>query len=501
MDSSQVAKRMNCAVRALAVGASCLFFAVGASSQERVVEGEFSVQRFSAPAGPRNFIMTRGVRTDGENAISAGLVLNYAQEPFTIAVASRAEDTKVVQNLAAGDLLFSYTPMPLIQLGVRLPITFVQGQNVNPFTGAPADVDIVTLAGGTPTDSDVEPIETVGLADPELEVKGRFYGRPDDPFLVGGSVFVTAPLGEATAEGTYIGDGGVTGGARVIADGRAGPAAFGLNLGYRFRPDGRIGSTDIGSEAVYSVAAALTVGPVVRVVADAHGATQFSNAPGTNSLELLGGIQLTPIGSGISVTAAGGAGLIQGALGVPNFRAVLGFSYIAETKDPDGDGVADPADLCPLDPEDLDGFEDSDGCPDVDNDNDALPDVSDKCPGEPEDLDGFEDADGCPDEDNDKDGIKDNQDKCPAEPENKNGFEDDDGCPDTPDTDKDGVADPDDKCPSEPEDTDGFEDTDGCPDLDNDGDGFNDDVDECVDEPEDGKGDDVEQKDGCPFDA
>ena len=81
-------------------------------------------------------------------------------------------------------------------------------------------------------------------------------------------------------------------------------------------------------------------------------------------------------------------------------------------------------------PEDRDGFQDKDGCPDPDNDKDGIPDKDDQCPNDPEDKDGFEDEDGCPDPDNDKDGIPDVKDKCPNEPETYNGFEDEDGCPD-----------------------------------------------------------------------
>jgi len=54
----------------------------------------------------------------------------------------------------------------------------------------------------------------------------------------------------------------------------------------------------------------------------------------------------------------------------------------------------------------------------LDRDGDGIPDDVDKCPNEPEDFDGFEDEDGCPDPDNDKDGIPDVMDKCPNEPEN-----------------------------------------------------------------------------------
>jgi len=69
-------------------------------------------------------------------------------------------------------------------------------------------------------------------------------------------------------------------------------------------------------------------------------------------------------------------------------------------------------------------------CISPDRDRDGIPNKSDRCPTEPEDKDGFEDSDGCPDPDNDKDGIADAQDRCPNEPEDKNGFKDTDGCPD-----------------------------------------------------------------------
>jgi outer membrane protein OmpA-like peptidoglycan-associated protein len=117
--------------------------------------------------------------------------------------------------------------------------------------------------------------------------------------------------------------------------------------------------------------------------------------------------------------------------------------------DQDGDGILDDVDKCPRVPEDKDGFEDDDGCPDEDNDKDGIADKIDACPMDPEDRDNVEDDDGCPDPDNDKDGIADKIDTCPTDPEDKDNFEDDDGCPD-PDNDKDGIPDKDDKCPNEP---------------------------------------------------
>jgi len=70
---------------------------------------------------------------------------------------------------------------------------------------------------------------------------------------------------------------------------------------------------------------------------------------------------------------------------------------LAKISDRDGDGIPDELDKCPDEPEDKDGFEDEDGCPDPDNDKDGIPDTADACPNEPETVNGFQDEDGCPD--------------------------------------------------------------------------------------------------------
>ena len=103
---------------------------------------------------------------------------------------------------------------------------------------------------------------------------------------------------------------------------------------------------------------------------------------------------------------------------------------VVEDPDLDGDGIPNAADACPRVPEDRDGFEDADGCPDRDNDRDGIYDHVDQCRDVAEDIDGFEDADGCPDPDDDGDGILDGVDACPRDAEIVNGVEDEDGCPD-----------------------------------------------------------------------
>ena len=130
-------------------------------------------------------------------------------------------------------------------------------------------------------------------------------------------------------------------------------------------------------------------------------------------------------------------------------EAMVGLTWWFGASDRDHDGIPNKKDKCPDDPEDIDGYNDTDGCPDLDNDHDGIPDLQDACPNKPEDLDGFQDEDGCPDPDNDGDGIVDARDFCPDEAEDMDGFEDDDGCPDL-DNDADGVADEADTCPETP---------------------------------------------------
>ena len=128
--------------------------------------------------------------------------------------------------------------------------------------------------------------------------------------------------------------------------------------------------------------------------------------------------------------------------------------------DCDGDGILDPEDKCPCEkdggPENYNGFEDNDGCPDdPDTDGDGLTDSKDTCVLLPEDKDQYLDEDGCPEVDNDLDTVLDTNDKdatgksCANDPEDPDGFEDADGCPE-PDNDKDTVVDLEDQCPMEP---------------------------------------------------
>jgi len=161
----------------------------------------------------------------------------------------------------------------------------------------------------------------------------------------------------------------------------------------------------------------------------------------------------------------------------------VGFTFGGKA-DKDKDGILDADDQCRDEPEDMDGFEDDDGCPDTDNDEDGILDADDQCKNEAEDDDDFEDDDGCPDTDNDKDEILDAEDSCP----NEAGKASAKGCPDE---DEDTVVDAEDECVDEKGSPDAF----GC--QDDDADHVPNYRDECPMEPGPSKAD-ARLSSGCP---
>jgi outer membrane protein OmpA-like peptidoglycan-associated protein len=253
---------------------------------------------------------------------------------------------------------------------------------------------------------------------------------------------------------------------------------------------------DVGSEAVAGLGTLLELSPRVALGAEAQAFISLPEAFDYGACARYNGARCSTLTStdyfangkrgdftvlgvaGLSVRVDGDltaqlmVGTSQGGARGDEVRITTGIVWAPQPdgaaapgrNDRDGDGVPDSLDACPDEPEDKDGFQDEDGCPDLDNDGDGIPDKDDQCPNDPEDKDGFQDTDGCPEHDNDNDGIPDSLDKCPNEAEDKDGFEDDDGCPDL-DNDGDGIPDQDDKCPNDPETVNGFEDEDGCPDV------------------------------------
>jgi outer membrane protein OmpA-like peptidoglycan-associated protein len=246
-------------------------------------------------------------------------------------------------------------------------------------------------------------------------------------------------------EAAFFGDGPAPADARVVDPGVG--SLFALTAGARIRVDGFSQSVAepeaTGFYAELDVGAALTgnlVRPVFEIgVGWAFDLGTFGDA---GQLDLGPVLRFTHLlqtddrgldGNSAYIVTLGVALVVFDAAPRPEeiaARRAVEEQRDRERTDADGDGIVDLDDACPQLPEDADGYQDEDGCPDADDDGDGILDASDACPRAPEDADGFEDENGCPDPDNDGDGILDGVDRCPNEPETVNGNDDADGCPD-----------------------------------------------------------------------
>ena len=383
-----------------------------------------------------------------------------------------------------------------LEFGASLPLRIMSGTRGPGTVGGP---------GGSGYGVDGQ-----GLGNLGLHLKTRFTSTSRGPHIALGAI-ASLYLPTIDPKDRFLGEDQWVPQLLGVVDrefGRARRLRLSLNGGIRLRSTTTFTNSDpgpamapvtgrsitVGSELPLGLGIAYALAPQrFDLVGEVFGAIPVGAHQSYQPLEALAGIKLY-LARNSYLTLGAGRGLIAGQGGNPDLRAFIGIVFEPSIGDRDGDGIKDDLDRCPDQPEDFDGWQDEDGCPDPDNDGDGIADVDDRCP----DIPGPADNGGCPvgiANDRDGDGIPDDLDKCPDEPEDKDGFQDEDGCPDV-DNDGDGILDIDDLCPNEPEDKDGFEDADGCPDPDNDHDGIPDKDDKCPNQPETYNG--LEDADGCP---
>jgi len=423
-----------------------------------------------------------GARTLGENFFSTGVVVSYVDSPLVL-LANPDDpdqgDLALIESQIVLDYVVAVAFGRHLQVGAGIPVALSQ-------------------QGDDPGEIDMQ-LSATALGDARLEAKWAIVPNDAD-----GPGFALAPqfILPSGDEAAFFGESAIAFHPRALADFRIGRLGVFLNVGAKIRTEeGQLEELHaFSNELTWGMAASIPVPGLSDrgfLLAEYRGATQLSDpfgVAGANPAEVDGAIRYGIPSVDLALTLGAGAGVTQSA-GSPALRAFLGIAWRPTDHDQDADGIEDSDDGCPPMPEDVDGFEDADGCPDLDNDADGVDDEADRCPAEAEDRDGQDDADGCPDPDADSDGVVDAEDRCANEAEDRDSFQDDDGCPD-PDNDSDGKPDGDDRCPTDAEDRDSFEDEDGCPDIDNDRDGVLDASDTCADRAETING--TTDEDGCP---
>ena len=307
-----------------------------------------------------------------------GLFLHFADDAVVVRQGGAVIGTPLDGSVST-DLLASLGLFDHLELALHLPIRLY-------YTG----------------DATAPPLlASRGIGDLRFVPKVSIVRGGDAAFgwVLGAALPVTFPTGNDLA---LRGSSGVTVEPRVLIGLYPGRLAVVANAGFRFR---RNESYSPGSELTFGVAGTYTL-PAAQDVIDLHAEVSGGWLPQVDGrallslpLEAIGGLIARPAPRW-SLYGMGGVGITNG-LAVPDFRVLAGVRYAFNLpskggeRDSDSDGIVDREDKCPSEPEDRDGFEDTDGCPEPDNDHDGIPDDRDECPDDAEEPGG--DGDGCPD--------------------------------------------------------------------------------------------------------
>jgi len=412
----------------LATGLSALVTSVSAHAQQ------FDLNQFRASETTNDGLSIRTAADQGHLRFGAQVYVDYSDDPLMFA------SEPIVHQQLSGELLVSLGLWSRLIVFAGLPYHFIlRGRNPLP----DGSLDALVPLGA-------------GLGDMRVGARVRAWGEAQDiaQIAVQGTLYVyTASLadGDQNYRGGPSGSPGLGGDVELLVTlNLSEDVHLSTNLGYLLRRDVRLpAGAVIGDAFTFGLGAIWELlEDRLALIAEFYGSTGFGSRQST-PMELLAGAKYHHK-SGFTAGLGGGAGVALG-IGAPDYRllGMLGYTMPEKVrppriKDRDADGLPDEDDRCTRAPEDFDGFEDEDGCPDPDNDQDGIPDVDDRAPNQAEDLDGFEDEDGVPDPDNDGDGVLDTEDRCI----DVAGVAVTQGCPD-PDTDEDGVPDRVDNCPKE----------------------------------------------------
>ena len=346
-----------------------------ASAQTSGFDGE----RLAPAAGAAGGLFVERPVVPFHLGFGLGLFLHFADDAVVVRNAAGDVTGKPLDGAFSSDLLASIGLFDFLELALHLPVRlYYQGDQ----SAAPV-------------------IAARGIGDLRVVPKVRIAQGGDlrSGWAIGAAIPVSLPTGNDLA---WRGSDGATVEPRLLLGFYAGRVGVVANGGFRFM---RNAGLSPGDELTYGLAGTLTL-PAAQDRIDLQAELSGGWFPSVNGrallavpLEAAGGVIARPAPRW-SLYGMAGAGITNG-VAVPDFRVIAGVRYAVNLpargggRDSDGDGIPDSQDRCPKDPEDRDGFEDEDGCPEADNDHDGIPDDADECPDDAEERGG--DGDGCPD--------------------------------------------------------------------------------------------------------
>jgi hypothetical protein len=268
----------------------------------------------------------------------ARAVLQYLNRPFVwVESAESTEGTALVSDALQLDAIGSYH-IGRFRFGLDVPVyLFSAGQQTQNGAGLG---DVAIDARLTAVDGAEAP---VGFA---------FTARGFFP-----TTTVDAPLGSPNPGAEFGG----------VLDGRFGKTLLVSNIGTRILPPATLANVELNDQLLFRLGGGYSVtdnaGLSVDMVGQVNYSAKLSNPAGAPIEAIVGG--WGRVSDDFVMRGGVGRGITPG-IGSPSLRVVTMFGYEpAAEADQDGDGYVDTEDGCPLRPEDFDGFQDLDGCPDL----------------------------------------------------------------------------------------------------------------------------------------
>jgi outer membrane protein OmpA-like peptidoglycan-associated protein len=272
---------------------------------------------------------------------SARTALTYVKNPLVYRYAGDGEEVALLSDAMALHILPAYN-VDRFRFGLDVPIYGM-------------------------TKGEAENVGGAGLGDVALDIKAGLIQREHDGWglAVGGRADL--PTTTLTPE-TPIGSDAFVWALEGIVDYKDGPLLVAANLGTRSMPEVDLQNVTMDDYLFWRVGAGIAVNSdeTVGLSADLVGGLTYkaglSNGAG-NPVEFMGGAWAR-VQDRLVMRVGGGTGLSEG-IGAPDFRVVAMMGYEPPVKrDKDDDGVINKLDKCRDVPEDKDGFNDADGCPD-----------------------------------------------------------------------------------------------------------------------------------------
>jgi outer membrane protein OmpA-like peptidoglycan-associated protein len=268
---------------------------------------------------------------------TARMSLGYAKQLLSVTSAQTGKTQFLVDDVVQLDLLAGYT-LGRFRMGLDLPI-----------------FPLVT--------SELQDGQA-GLGDLALDLRATVVDAGDSPF---GMALATRLIGPTSTVSLPLGSTGPGYEASAIFDLQMEAALVALNLGYRGIPATQLDAFTVDDQMIARFGVGVPLSEDFGISGDLGSSLQL-NQPADNvantAVEGLAGLWHRPAKDWVVRFGAGG-GLTEG-IGAPLMRTVLSLGFEPQAdSDLDGDGLTNSVDRCPDKAEDMDGWEDDDGCPDA----------------------------------------------------------------------------------------------------------------------------------------